>query len=136
MRGEVRAVPRTIESKSDGFALGSVVSGVLYAFVCTAMCAVVYAIFIASMPMTERTLPIVARVTVMLSAFLGGLAAGHKSDRVGWLHGGLVGLVYIVGITGLGRLTGSSDVTAAIVIQRLVVTIIVSAIGGIAGVNL
>lgn len=126
---------KKIQQQAKGVLYGSVVSGLVFAYVLTLICSLAYALIVVAVPFTEQSVPIIARAVVMVAAFLGGLVAGRKSERVGWLHGGMVGLLYIATVMLFGRSVTSESVPGVIMLQRLIVTAIVSAIGGIAGVN-
>lgn len=128
---------RRIKEETGGATtLGSVGFGLLFALGLTLVCSLVYALVVAAFPLSEKSVPIIARAVAMAAAFLGGMAAGRRSDRIGWLHGALVGLVYMALTLFVGRAITPDAAPLAITVQRFVVTVVVSTIGGIAGVNL
>lgn len=131
-----RNLGRKIKEETTGFAGGSIVYGAIFAVIFTLVCSAVYAFVIVMAPLSEKSAPLIARVVAMLAAFLGGMAAGRRSQQTGWLHGATVGLIYMVVVLLSGKVLSPGTVPALVTIQRVVVAMIVAAIGGIAGVNL
>ena len=131
-----RNLGRKIREETTGFAGGSIAYGIIFAVLFTLVCSAVYAFVVVLAPLSEKSAPLVARVVAMLATFLGGAAAGHRSQQTGWLHGTFVGLVYMVVVLLSGKVLSPGAIPFVTTIQRVVVAMIVAAIGGIAGVNL
>jgi putative membrane protein (TIGR04086 family) len=74
------------------------------------------------------------RFVTYFSLFLGGLAAGARSNMVGWLHGALVGLIYFLGLFWLGR--GMGMLTDMLLWGRVAFCLFAAFAGGIIGINL
>ncbi len=127
---------KRIEQHTQAVLYRPVLSGLAFAYVLTLTCTLIYAIVVVAAPLAEKSASLVIRGTVMFAAFAGGLYAGRRSDRVGWLHGALVGILYVAGVMLVGRFVVSEIAPTVIVAQRLAVASVVAAIGGIAGVNL
>lgn len=131
-----RNLGRNIKEETTGFATGSIVYGIVLAVLLTLVCSAIYAFVIVMAPLSEKNAPLVARMVAMLAAFFGGAAAGKRSQRTGWFHGALVGLAYMIVVVIFGRVLSPGVAPAVTTIQRLVIAMVVAAIGGIAGVNL
>jgi len=98
------------------------------AFLCLA---IVYTY--TSMP--DKFLSPATDVLSMLSIFLAGFASSAKAGNHGWLHGLLAGVLYalvriVMGLAIFGRYVPSKGIASTILITALL-----SALGGIVGVN-
>ncbi len=72
-----------------------------------------------------------------ISIAIGGMLAGKRSGRVGWLHGGLVGLIYFAVSATLFQ-SGFSwgDVATSYWLTRALWSFGAGALGGALGINL
>ncbi len=67
--------------------------------------------------------------------FIGGIIASYLAGSNGWINGGLVGLIYMLIIILLGSLWHSIE-PSIILASRVLIGFLVSALGGIIGVNI
>jgi len=78
----------------------SVVQGVGLTFAAAVTCAVFIGLAVAWTPSWDASDGLLKTVNVLAVA-AGGLYAGRKAPRLGWLHGGASGLLYIVLVTSM-----------------------------------
>ncbi|HLS65655.1 MAG TPA: TIGR04086 family membrane protein [Pseudogracilibacillus sp.] len=76
---------------SDIVAIGY---GLLTIFICIIVASFIFSIIIHFSSMNEFTLAIMTTVTSIISLFLGGLIAGLKGKRRGWLIGVATGVFF------------------------------------------
>lgn len=70
-----------------------------------------------------------------LSIAVGGLLAGRLAGKTGWMHGGLVGLLYMLVANMLLSGEGIAGLGVAVFSLRLLAGFLAGAIGGMLGVN-
>jgi len=127
---------RRVTQETSATGLPAVLRGLLVTYLLTVLAAVAYATVVATLPQAEKYLPIVARGAVMATAFIGGIISGRRAEKSGWVHGCSVGVLYALSVVLLGAFVSPGTAPFLLVLQRVIVTAVVSAIGGIAGVNL
>ncbi len=69
-----------------------------------------------------------------LSIFIGGIVAAYSAKGRGWLNGGLVGLIYMLIIILLGSIWNPIIFSFSL-LSRVMIGCLVSAVGGMIGVN-
>ena len=67
--------------------------------------------------------------------FIGGVIAAYTSQNRGWLNGGVVGLVYVLLLVAMGSLCTSLVFSGSLLLKVLTICM-VSALGGIIGINM
>lgn len=135
----VRNVPRLSGRQpvvSRGLDLPSVARGAVIAlmsslFICTALG---IAFFVAGVP--EDIFPFTSDAIIIASSAIGGAYAGKRALSLGWLHGTLTGLAYIVIMALAGLAFARTGVRTAILVSRAAVALVIGAIGGMIGVSL
>ncbi|MGE5484446.1 MAG: TIGR04086 family membrane protein [Ignavibacteriales bacterium] len=113
----------------------SIIAGVVLCFTVTLLSAGALTVVLLLTPMTEKALPPVVTVVGALSIFAGGFASGRKSGGLGWVHGGVAGVVYTVACYLLGLLVFPELMPVSLLARRLVLGFGIGLVGGIAGVN-
>lgn len=118
-----------------GFEAVAVLQGVALAFVASLCAALLLglAVFLTDWDGLPRTVPLFNYVGILV----GSLAAGRRAGRIGWLHGGMVGLLYFLLLTvftqGDARLNALTSWSG---LQRAGISFLVGALGGMFGVGL
>jgi putative membrane protein (TIGR04086 family) len=70
-----------------------------------------------------------------LSIAFGGMLAAKSSKKVGWLKGGITGVVYVLFAFMISSLFGGSILMGSIIFSDILLGVIAGAVGGIIGVN-
>ncbi|MFD1138140.1 TIGR04086 family membrane protein [Paenibacillus urinalis] len=109
-------------------------SGLITAFVWMFVGALVLSLFLWLTGMREQDLSFYTYLVHSIALLFGGFAAGKKSGERGWYHGGITGAVYGLLVFVIGFLALNSSIQLYDLLQW-VIAFIVSALGGIFGVN-
>lgn len=113
--------------------LSSVGIGVLVSLMVALLLSSFITIAVYFSPLSEDMVPLLVNVSGVAAVFAGGLCAGKSSSRMGWIHGGLAGLVFtlvlLVGIPSPGA-------GLILLIKQLALAFVVGGLGGAFGVNL
>lgn len=125
-------------SRSPGPAVqaGAVASGVVATFVASLVAAGVVALIVVSTPLTEQRAGATLFVTGLLSLAVGAGFGARRAGGRGWLHGLLIGLVYVACSLALEPLLFPGAVSFGGVMTRLALGLGTGAFGGLVGVNL
>ncbi len=114
----------------------SVASGLIWAFLLTLVLSAVMAALIFTTSISETTLSRFLEGGGLFSLFVGSAYAARRAGSLGWMHGGMVGALYILLSSLLGALFSPVQITLAMVGKRLALGAVLGAIGGTVGVNL
>jgi putative membrane protein (TIGR04086 family) len=112
-----------------------VLRGLLYAFVTMSMSTILASLVYRFSGVSEQSMSSTVYMIHSLSLFIGGWVAGRRSQFKGWYYGSITGFVYCIVIIIMGFLSYNATVTSYTFIQ-LGLSVVVGAIGGMAGVNL
>lgn len=121
-------------SNGRGLRFSSVLQGVGFAFAASLAASLVIGLIVAWTPTWDASDALLKALNV-LAVVGGGLYAGRKSRRLGWLHGAGSGLVYILLVTWMisPDFSWSQLITAAWLRDALLASG-AGALGGIVGV--
>jgi putative membrane protein (TIGR04086 family) len=109
-------------------------SGLIYAFISMAVCALAASLILTAGEQGEEVLPVYAYIIHGISTLIGSFASGRKAGTKGWYHGGLLGLLYSVIVLIIGFLSFDKGVDWSI-LQFAAGAFVAGALGGIFGVN-
>jgi len=70
-----------------------------------------------------------------LAIFIGGIVAAYSAGGRGWVNGGFVGLIYMLVIVLLGSLWNPVIFSFSL-LSRIIIGFLISAFGGMIGVNI
>jgi len=115
------------------FKKGAVGTGLVRAFSATLAVFLVMGFVVAATHQPVYNFSLAVLLTILGSAFLGGVSAGAAAGIRGWQHGGMTGLTYGMLFAVVGALLGLP------VFDPVLMTVamsILGVIGGIVGVNL
>lgn len=116
--------------------LTAVAAGVLFTFVLSGLVAAGAAVAIAYTALTETYLPIALYYLGFLTIVAGAAYGARRASRLGWLHGGFIGLAAVTAALLLSALAFPGGLTAGEVFRQAVLCFLAGCIGGIIGVNL
>lgn len=114
----------------------AVLRGVVFTFVMGVVLSGLVALAIYFTSLREQQASGALLVAGLLAVATGGGYAARAARAAGWLHGGLVGLLYTMATTLLSPALFPGALHPGPVLERLVVGCAVGMVGGILGVNL
>lgn len=119
---------------APGFRFLGVLQGVGFTFVGALACALLIGLAVAWTPTWDASDSLLKTVNVIIVA-AGGLYAGRKTRRLGWLHGGLSGLVYIMLVSWMtGPDFGWAQLATVDWLRDGLLAFVAGAVGGVIGV--
>ncbi|MDB5053427.1 MAG: hypothetical protein JWM44_1477 [Bacilli bacterium] len=122
-------------NKSAAFRIESpIFAGMVYSFVIMGIGALIISFILAFTNQKENSLAFYAYIVHAISILIGGYVCGKRTNRKGWYHGGLLGILYAVIIWSVGFLGYDQAITIHIFFS-LIAAYLVGAFGGILGVN-
>ncbi len=122
--------------KIENFISSPNVLGTALAYSISLLVFVLSSLLFAYTPLPETVLPYLTYLTSIVSVLVGGIYAGGKTGHKGWKNGGIIGILYFVGLFLLSFFLGVQIVFGLQLFARAVLAFVIGAIGGIIGVNL
>ena len=111
-----------------------IIGAVVGALCCTLLLAVMAAI-VASQDIPKAAITPMAIVAAAAGAFFGGFAAARIAKEKGLLIGGACGLLLFI-LVALAGFAFLKEIRRAYILVKLAVMLVLSALGGVIGVNL
>ena len=111
-----------------------IIGAVVGALCCTLLLAVMAAI-VASQAIPKAAITPMAIVAAAAGAFFGGFAAARIAKEKGLLIGGACGLLLFI-LVALAGFAFLKEIRGAYILVKLAVMLVLSALGGVIGVNL
>ena len=111
-----------------------IIGAVVGALCCTLLLAVMAAI-VASQDIPKAAITPMAIVAAAAGAFFGGFAAARIAKEKGLLIGGACGLLLFI-LVALAGFAFLKEIRGAYILVKLAVMLVLSALGGVIGVNL
>ena len=115
---------------------GAVATGVAATFLTSLAVAGVVALIVVATPLTEQRAAAALFVTGLLSLAIGAGVGARRAGGRGWMHGLLIGLVYVACSVALEPVLFPGTLTFGGVLTRFALGIGTGALGGVVGVNL
>ena len=109
--------------------------GVLYAYFLSLVVFLLFSVLIQFTTLTEAILPYTAYATSLISIFVGAAYVSKRLDTKGWLNGGIIGLIYLVGLVIFGLILLPDFGLHTGYIVKTVLAFLAGAAGGIFGIN-
>ncbi len=128
-----RADMRTANPVLDLSAVGA---GVVFTVACSVVVAAATAIAVRYTTLTETYLSIALYYLGLLTVVAGAAYGARRASRLGWLHGGFVGLVAATVAMLLSALGFPGGLATGDVFRQALLAFLAGCIGGIIGVNL
>jgi len=114
----------------------AVLKSSLIAIIITLVFFTLFAVIIKVADMKESIIPPVVQVVRTLCIAFGGLLAARSSRKMGWLKGGITGVLYILFAFIISSLFGESNFMGSLILSDLLLGSVAGAVGGIIGVNI
>lgn len=109
-------------------------SGVVNAFICLCVGAVLVSLIVAMTNISEELLTSATFIIHGIASLCGGYSSGKRASSKGWYYGALLGLIYTVLVVLVGFLGFDAGIGKDTFVM-LSVAIPAGALGGMAGVN-
>ncbi|WP_047151233.1 TIGR04086 family membrane protein [Aneurinibacillus tyrosinisolvens] len=109
-------------------------AGTLYSLIIVFIGSLIASLLLAFTGVTEASLPKLVYIVNALALFIGGFVSGRRGQEKGWYYGGMTGIMYYVFLLLLGFLGFNSQLGMHNV-YYLLLSFVISALGGIIGVN-
>ncbi|MFO8060205.1 MAG: TIGR04086 family membrane protein [Bacillota bacterium] len=113
----------------------AIMTGLIITLALALAIAVVVSILIYFTDMSEGSAASYIYYLGMMCVAVGGAAGARGAGRLGWLHGGLVGLLYAVLSLALTFIILPGPVVFGAILGRIGTVTLVGALGGVIGVN-
>lgn len=110
--------------------------GLVLAYIISLTIFIVFSILLTYTKIPEKVIPSVVVFTTIVSISMGSGYLSRRVEGKGWLHGGLLGLIYVLLILVLGNIFIPGFNAAGNLLTNLLIAFIIGAIGGIIGINL
>ncbi len=127
--------PRQNGGLTPFYSIKSVIKGVVFSYIILIPAFIVLAAVYTYTPMPDSYLKPAIIVISILSIFLSGFMSSVRVRSKGWLHGIIAGLLYAIVRLITGLAVFGSYVPNQSVALTFIVTMLIAAAGGIAGVN-
>lgn len=132
---EVKA-NRTVKTDDKKTPWVALLSGLGIGYAITCIIFIAYAIILTYTDTTEKNIPIVVTVTVVLSVLIAGYDAAKAVTKKGWLWGMLAGLLYAFIMFLIGMSVIRNFGFSGKMLTLLVLSVAGGGLGGILGINL
>ncbi|MBO8140952.1 MAG: TIGR04086 family membrane protein [Firmicutes bacterium] len=120
--------------EGGGLGVGSVLQGVGAAFVLALLLSAAVGLAVAWTPRWDASDGLLKGLNLVAVA-AGGFYAGRRTKRLGWLHGGLVGLVYVLLVTWMMVPEfGLAQLATVVWLREALYACLAGGAGGVAGV--
>ncbi|HHX87778.1 MAG TPA: TIGR04086 family membrane protein [Firmicutes bacterium] len=116
-------------------AVWGVAKGLLFSILISLGLLLVCSLVLHFSAVPEKVTPYLACGVALLSVLCGSYYAGKRIGFRGWLHGGVVGLLYIVILLLVGILAHSEFAFGLYLVSKLFLGFVFGAAGGMWGVN-
>lgn len=120
----------------DSGAVVIIGKGVLLAYVISALLLIVYGILLTITSLSESSMSTIVMIITMISIALSSIYSAMKAESKGWLHGAVVGLIYMILLFLIGLIFDTGLSFDSFIIFRLFMGLVIGALSGIIGINL
>ncbi len=108
---------------------------ILISYIITIPAFVIFALILANTDFPHKYISPVVIITTILSILIAGSTVSRHAKSRGWLHGGLVGFVYMFVLYILSSIIFNDFSVDRYVLTMALIGILTGAIGGIMGIN-
>ncbi|OGO76889.1 MAG: hypothetical protein A2Y23_07870 [Clostridiales bacterium GWB2_37_7] len=108
----------------------------LFCLITSFVMILVYALILSFSSISDASMSKVTQTILIISIAISSAYGGKKTRRRGWLFGAVLGLIFTILLIPFGMALGQVFLMDINLIAKLLVAVVVGAIGGIIGVNL
>ncbi len=128
-------VSRSTEALS-ALQLGPIVTGAMAGITLSLCVAAVLSLLFYFTSLNEGILPPVVVGLGIVSIFFSGAIAGKQAGALGWVHGAIAGLLYVLVVYLVGVAIVAYPITFIAILEKLASGLGLGALGGVLGINL
>lgn len=107
-----------------------------FSFLSTLVLIIILALVLTFTSLSEGVVPVINSIIMILSIAFGAIYISLKSDRLGWLNGGTVGLVYMLLLIILGSIFVDTFTMDIYTLFRIIIALVTGSVAGMIGINL
>lgn len=115
--------------------LSAILKGVLAALIITVLGSALLGIAYYVTSLGEKTLPLTSSIVYYLSVFVGSVLAARWAGYKGLIHGIGVAVVFILLAWLIGHFLLQNAVATGVAVQKVIISCLAGAVGGILGVG-
>ena len=133
----IKTVSTIQEDRPSGIpaTAGAALKGVISAYIFLVIAFLVLSLVYTYTPMPDKYLEPAVTIVGCIGVFIAGFVAAAKAGTRGWLHGALTGILFALVRIAMGYAVFGHYVPSQGIFVNLLVTTLLSVVGGIAGVN-
>lgn len=110
--------------------------GLLISFAITVILMILFTLMLTFTNISENMLTVFNSISIISSIVIGALYSSYKTNRKGWIVGGIIGFCYIIIIILINAIINKELSFNLYIIIKMLIALIVGMVGGIIGVNL
>ncbi len=110
--------------------------GLMRGYIVSLLFFLVGAILITYTSIGENAIPLITSIIMIIGIVYSSIYCSVHLEKKGWLHGGIIGLVYILVLILLSKIFISNYSINRVVLYKIILGISTGIIGGILGVNI
>jgi len=110
--------------------------GIIAAYIFVLFIFLIMALIITYTNISETLIPMLASITMIVSASISGMYVGTKTKKKGWLNGAIEGLFYVILLIFMSWIFMKDFSMDRYVLFKSIIGVASGGLGGIIGVNL
>ncbi|MDI7250019.1 MAG: TIGR04086 family membrane protein [Bacillota bacterium] len=126
---------RPVRQEVGGWSPGSLVRGAISGLLITLLLLCVLAVTMLWVDIDDRPARMIMDTIGGIGALVAGFVAGRRAEVRGMLHGGAAGLLFTLIVLLIGLLFFGAAFSLSAWVLRLIVGMILGALGGVVGIN-
>ena len=114
----------------------NILKGLLVCYIVTIVFILIFSALLTYTKVKENSIPMLNTITMISSISLGAIYSTIKIKEKGWLHGGIVGILYYVVLLILNYTFAKPFTMDIYSMSKLLISLGAGGIGGMIGINL
>jgi putative membrane protein (TIGR04086 family) len=114
----------------------NILKGLLVCYIVTIVFILIFSALLTYTKVKENSIPMLNTITMISSISLGAIYSTIKIKEKGWLHGGIVGILYYVVLLILNYTFAKPFTMDIYSMSKLLISLGAGVIGGMIGINL
>lgn len=110
--------------------------GLIRGYIVSLILFLIAAILITYTGLSEKIIPITTSIIMILSIAYGGIYVAVHIKKRGWLHGGFLGLMYILILMAFSKVFIIDYNMSSVGYYRIILSMATGVIGGMIGINI
>lgn len=125
-----------ISTSDNGFGMVHMLKGLLTGYIVTFIVLIIFAFILTFTDFPEKLIHTAVTIATIISILMASSSTGRNSRNMGWLNGGIAGLVYMVILYALGSALYVGFMIDGNVLSMAAIGVCTGAVGGVIGINL